>query len=391
MVDSDDRLRTAADRRSFLSLAGATGLGVLVGTASGKRPIATSPRGRRGSPRGRRGHGKRGHGPPHACDAGPLSPLPTPDRIGVPRPTGEPGGLEVLDWAGFESAVSYSFDDSQPSHIAHYDELHETGIDMTFYLSKNVDFEGYEEGWRRVAADGHEIGNHTVSHPYADLTGSSFGEPLASAAAEIERCSEYITDTLGQRDVWTMAAPYGDTGWSEPAERADLFINRGVGGGTIAPNDDTDPYDLPCYMASDGETADAFNGEIDGARSDGDWLIFLFHSIAPTDDEWFAPVDVSEITDSIRHAQSFGDVWIDTVANIAAYWRGQRIVESATVDESGDEITWRWSLPDGFPSGQRVRVTLDGGVPKQGGRAVPWDPHGYYEISLDEGSLTVAK
>lgn len=379
MADSDGGPRKATDRRSFLSLTGTIGFGGLAGTASGKRSIETSTK------------GKRGHQPPHARGDGPLSPLPTPDRIGVPRPTGEPGGLEVLDWAGFESAVSYTFDDGQPSHLAHYDELDATGIDMTFYLSSSLDDSAFREGWTRVARDGHEIGNHTVSHPYADLTGSSFGEPLESAAAEITRCSEYITDALGQRDVWTMAAPYGDTGWSEPARESDLFINRGVGGGTIAPNDDTDPYDLPCYMASAGETADAFNGEIDRAHSDGDWLIFLFHSIEPTDSEWFAPVDVSEIADSIRHAQSFDDVWIDTVANIAAYWRGQRIVESATVDESGDEITWRWSLPDGFPTGQRVRITVDGGVPRQGGRAVPWDPHGYYEISLDEGALTLAK
>jgi peptidoglycan/xylan/chitin deacetylase (PgdA/CDA1 family) len=245
-------------------------------------------------------------------ETGPLSSLPVPEGDDVPRPSGDPGTLQVLDWAGFESAVSYTFDDSHPSHLAHYDTLQATGVDVTFYLSSALDADGFRAGWQQVAADGHEIGNHTVSHPHADLTGSVFGDPLESRAAEVEQCSEYITEILGQRDVWTMAGPFGDEGWSDAARDADLFLNRGVGGGAIAPNDDTDPYDLPSYMAGDSETADAFDAEVDSARSDGEWLVLLFHSIAPTDADHSAAVDGGEITASIEHAKSFGDVWIDT-------------------------------------------------------------------------------
>src|SRR5579863_3020044 len=48
--------------------------------------------------------------PPHT----PLVELPTPPgAANVPRPSGTPGNLEVLSWAGFTSAVSYTFDDGQ--------------------------------------------------------------------------------------------------------------------------------------------------------------------------------------------------------------------------------------------------------------------------------------
>ena len=39
---------------------------------------------------------------------------------------------------------------------------------------------------------------------------------------------------------------------------------------------------------------------------------------------------------------------------------------------------------------QREAVTTDGGVVKQNGAAVPWDDHGYYEISFDAGEVTLS-
>ena len=40
-----------------------------------------------------------------------------------------------------------------------------------------------------------------------------------------------------------------------------------------------------------------------------------------------------------------------------------------------------------FPGGRVLRVTVEGGTLSQGGRALAWDPHRYYEVSLDAGSL----
>ena len=37
-----------------------------------------------------------------------------------------------------------------------------------------------------------------------------------------------------------------------------------------------------------------------------------------------------------------------------------------------------------------VRVTTNGGTLKQGSTILPWDDHGYYEVSLDAGSLTLS-
>lgn len=52
--------------------------------------------------------------------------------------------------------------------------------------------------------------------------------------------------------------------------------------------------------------------------------------------------------------------------------------------------TWTWTLPDHFPPGKYLRVTVPGGTLKQGGSELVWDGHGYYEIALDAGSVTLS-
>jgi len=319
-----------------------------------------------------------------------VSGLPVPSGGGnFPQPSGPPGNLMVLDWAGFKGAVSYTYDDAQPSHIDHYDELQATGVRMTFYISSNVNWiPNSDTFWRQVARDGHELGNHTASHPYANLTGGAWGTTLATPAAEIDACTKYIVEELGQFAVWTMAAPYGDLGWSTVA-KSKVFLNRGVGGGTIGPNDYSDPFNLPCYMAKDRETAETFNQLIDAAWSEGHWLILLFHTISPTRDNWYAPVKITEITKSVEYAKAQGEIWIDTVANIGAYWLGQKLFTAVTPTVSGDEQTWTWTLPDHFPKGKFLRVRVDGGTLRQGDKVLQWDANGYYEVALDEGKLTL--
>lgn len=259
---------------------------------------------------------------------------------------------------------------------------------MTFYVSTGVKLPGSDALWSQAVKDGHEIGNHTVTHPHADLTGECFGKVLASRETEIDECTKYIIEHFGQSDVWTMAAPYGDMGWREAAGTR-FFLNRGVVSGTIGPNDDSDPFYLPCYMANTGETAEKFNSLVDSAHAEGRWLIFLFHTINPTADNWFAPVDITEITGNISHSKSFGDVWIGTLADVGAYWVGQKLFSAVTPIPSGKDTIWTWRLPAHFPKGKYLRVRVDGGTLIQEGKTLPWDKHGYYEVALDAGALTL--
>lgn len=335
--------------------------------------------------------------PPPSARSG----LPASGPGGVARPSGAPGGFRVLDWAGFRAAISYTLDDAQPSHVEHYEKLQATGVRMTFYLS-SVTGAGAVEFWRRVVADGHELGNHTAHHCHVTfgddpfLSGCAFGTlpPAATADSEIEDVSTFITGAIGQPDVWTMAAPFGDSNWDAHAARR-FVANRDVFRGMVAPGDATDPFHLPAYMPGPPEhggipaTQAAFDGLVDEARARGKWVLLVLHSLGPTSQNWYGLVDVRELLGNVAHVRRAGDVWADSVVNVAAYWRAQHLFAKLKPDAAGGRTVWRWELPAHFPKGKFLRVRVTGGKLTQGGLEVPWDEHGYYEIALDARELTL--
>jgi peptidoglycan/xylan/chitin deacetylase (PgdA/CDA1 family) len=311
--------------------------------------------------------------------AGPSGlPVP-PGDANVPKPAGNAANLKVVPWAGFKAAVSYTFDDSQPSQFEHWPELKAAGVPLTYFITTNANYiTDYDKILKEVVSEGGELGNHTVNHCNFDLSGCT--APLATPEAEMDQCSDYITKTLGQPDTLTIAYPYGDGAYAN-ASKTRFFLGRGVGGGLVAPGDNTDPFSLPVVAAVGGEAADVFSGHIDDAQGQGRWLIFLFHSLGPTANAWYATVDIGSVTGSIEHAKSLSDVWIDSMANVGAYWLGQKLIQGA-----GPQ--WSWTLPAHFPTGKVLRVTVDGGTLKQGDQTLSWDGHGYYEVALDAGMLS---
>jgi peptidoglycan/xylan/chitin deacetylase (PgdA/CDA1 family) len=354
---------------------------------TGAACAADPPRQTDGGPTG--GSGGGGSGPPEPPGPG----LPVPPGPGdVPKPAGTPGNLKVLDWAGFKSAVTYTFDDAQPSQLEHYAELQSTGVRHTFFItsSSNGASSNFDATFTQAVKDGHEMGNHTVHHCHIDLTGcSNTASAPASVDAELDDCNSYIAGHFGQATVWTAASPFGDSGWDAP-DMSRFFLNRGVSSGSIAAGVAIDPFNLPCHAAVEGETVDNFNLVIDDVDARGKWVIFLVHTLGPTSQNWYAQIDISVITGSVAHAKMLGDVWIDSMMNVGAYWRGQNLVKAVTPTIDGGNQTWTWTLPPHFPMHRNLRITVDGGTPMQNGTPVAWDPHGYYEISLDAGSLTLA-
>jgi peptidoglycan/xylan/chitin deacetylase (PgdA/CDA1 family) len=317
---------------------------------------------------------------------GKASGLPVPPGPSdVPKPSGTPGNITVLDWAGFEAAVSWTYDDSLTSQTQNYAALQATGVRQTFYIVSGNN--ATSSVWTTAARDGHEIANHTAHHCHDNGTGCAWGAYAGSLAAELTQCTMHITSTFGVSGVYTMAAPFGDAGWATAAQ-SQFFINRGVAGGQIAPNDNTNPFSLPCKVVGMGETSSGFNTAIDMARSMGRWQIMLVHSLGG--DGGYNPVMTTDVVSSINRTKGFGDVWQDSVVNIGAYWRAQKALSTVTPTTSGMDRTWTWTLPEHFPPGKYLRVRVDGGTLKQGGNALAWDGHGYYEIALDAGSVTLS-
>jgi hypothetical protein len=229
--------------------------------------------------------------------------------------------------------------------------------------------------WTTAVADGHEIGNHTQSHTSNGTT------------ADINSATSFIMSHFN-KTPYTMAAPNGAAVYTTLANGL-FMINRGVADNLIGPNDNTDRFTLPCYIPPTGATATMFNSEVDSAQSAGKWRVILVHGFTGGTDGAYQPVPLTEFLSGVQHTKSLGNMWIGRVVDVGSYWLGQKAFMTATTSMSGSNKTWTWTLPSNFPPGKFLRITVPGGTVTQKGAAVSWDGHGYYEIALDAGSVTV--
>lgn len=99
--------------------------------------------------------------------------------------------------------VAMTFDDGpHPVHTPRLlDMLRERGLRATFYLIGDR-VVSYPQIARRIADDGHEIGNHSWSHPFLNRL------PDGQVIREIDRTTDAIYQVTGRPPV-TFRPPYG--------------------------------------------------------------------------------------------------------------------------------------------------------------------------------------
>ena len=113
----------------------------------------------------------------------------------------------------------------------------------------------------------------------------------------------------------------------------------------------------------------------------GKWRIFVIHGF-DTANGTYQPINADGTAAAMSDAIKNG-FWVEGMSNVGAYWQGQKMI-SATATTNAT-----WTLPAQFPKNMCVRITTTGGTVTQKGQAIPWDDHGYYEIGLDAGEVTI--
>lgn len=120
-----------------------------------------------------------------------LALLPLRDTAAAPALAQEPAGY-----------IALTFDDSPNGALTArlLDGLQERGAHATFFII-GQQIEGQEALLRRMAAEGHQIGNHTFTHRRLDNSG-------AVGLHEMERTEETLSAVLGGSGYW-VRPPWG--------------------------------------------------------------------------------------------------------------------------------------------------------------------------------------
>ena len=99
--------------------------------------------------------------------------------------------------------VALTFDDGprRSTTTALLNGLRERGASATFFLV-GEEIEGNEDLVERMAAEGHQVGNHTWSHTRLK------GAPAAEVTDQVCRTDEKLRQVLGEGEYW-LRPPYG--------------------------------------------------------------------------------------------------------------------------------------------------------------------------------------
>jgi peptidoglycan/xylan/chitin deacetylase (PgdA/CDA1 family) len=235
--------------------------------------------------------------------------------------------------AGKRAAISLTFDDARLSQVdSGLALLDRAGAKATFYLTgRNI--ERRLDGWKRAAGSGHEMANHSQTHPCTgnyrfsagnaleDYTLERMERDLDTASAEIERL-------LGVKPV-SFAYPCGlkFVGRGQATRSYVPLVARrfltGRGYLDEAPNDPA-VCDLAQLMgtAFDGLGFAEMEKLVSAAAQEGRWIVFVGHDIGKPARQ---TTDAAALEQLCRFAKDPANgIWIETVAAIAKYVDSQR-------------------------------------------------------------------
>jgi peptidoglycan-N-acetylglucosamine deacetylase len=241
------------------------------------------------------------------------------------------GAAKPFEWPnGKRAAVSLSFDDARLSQIdTGLALLNDEHVKATFFVQAN-NIGQRLEGWKKAVADGHEIGNHSLTHPctgnYAFSRHNALEDyTLQRMAAQLDDANAEIQRLLGVKPK-TFAYPCGlkfvgrgmDVRSYVPLVAERFLVGRGY-----LDESANDPAfcDLAQTMGTPFDDLDLeqMTHRVEQAAKDGRWVIFVGHEIGK---RGFQVTDTGALKALCEYLKDPANgIWLGTVEEVAEYIR----------------------------------------------------------------------
>lgn len=242
---------------------------------------------------------------------------------------------EPFAWPeGKRAAVSLAYDDALDSQLDHaIPALDRYGFKGSFYLqlSREPVLKRLPE-WRAAAAEGHELGNHTLFHQcQASLPDRGWVEPqrnldttTKAQMADQVVLANTMLHAIDGKTRRTLTVPCGDhqarDGDYLPLVR-DQFVGIKVGEGGVIPDMDTlDPLAVP-VEAPVGLSGAQLIAQVEEAARRGTMINFTFHGVGGD----YLTTSSQAHAELLAYLAAHRDVyWVDTFLNVMTYVRSQQ-------------------------------------------------------------------
>jgi peptidoglycan/xylan/chitin deacetylase (PgdA/CDA1 family) len=241
---------------------------------------------------------------------------------------------QTFKWPkGARVAISLTFDDARGSQATKGASLlDEYEVKGTFYVVPSA-VKGQLEGWKKVVAKGHEIGNHSLYHSCSgnfvwSRKNALENYTIAQMREELSEANKQIEAMLGVK-AESYAYPCGQT-----------FVGRGKNTQSFVPVIaelfasgrtwlDEAPVDPGyCDMAQltgiemDGKDFEQILPIIEEARKSGQWLVLAGHEMA---DSGAQTTRLAMLRKLCAYAKDPANgIWIAPVGEVANYVKAER-------------------------------------------------------------------
>lgn len=241
---------------------------------------------------------------------------------------------KLFKWPhGKRAAVSLSFDDARLSQVdTGLALLKKHGVKVTFFVESG-NLEKRRNGWKQAVLDGHEIGNHSVTHPctgnYAFSRNNALEDyDLGMMEKQLDGGNAEIRRLLGVTPR-TFAYPCGQkfVGRGQKVKSyVPLVAERFLVGRGYLDESANDPAfcDLAQAMGTpfDDMDFDGMKSLVNQAAGEGRWVIFVGHEIGKRGSQITDTAALESLCEYLKDPAN--GIWLGTVNEIGEYVQKQR-------------------------------------------------------------------
>jgi len=237
---------------------------------------------------------------------------------------------------GARAAASLTFDDGAPSQLDNaIPLLNDRGFRGTFYVTAHEagPLDRSRDGWRDAVRAGHEIGNHSMSHPCSRNIGvgrmNLDDMTLDDMRREILAAKRRIEEAFPEQRAHSFAYPCGETHVGRGAAHTSYVpivaehyaVARYLGDGVVS----NDPYEVDLTYTWSLMPV-ALSGRrmiemMEEAAQRGRWTVYCFHGVGG--DHLSVGLDAfRELVDHL--VANRRRIWTDTAINVGTWIREHR-------------------------------------------------------------------
>lgn len=252
------------------------------------------------------------------------------------------GSTRVTTWKeNQKAALSFTYDDAMPcQYLDIYPIQKRYGFKATFFLYtrelllKRATRWGQSirnwPHWRRLQAEGNEMGSHSISHPHLGQI------PLAKARKEVFQSCKTIRKYVPRSACNTIAYPYGESSRAVRAFTRKHYIAARQAKQGINPPNPPDMMNIRSVIPYGTTSLRSLERRIQRSIRKKGWTVWMFHG---TKGQGWEPLPLKRFEAIFRLVKRYQkNLWVGTFGAVAKYIRERQTARIRIVEKQPTHI-----------------------------------------------------